>query len=47
MPYYLSHTYYQCSINPKLDYPLVASLLSNNQLEYIQTIIHSSVITAK
>ena len=47
MPPRYSHLYQECSINPKLFYPLLASLISDKQLDSIQKIIHPSVIVAK
>ena len=47
MPHQYGHLYQQCSINPKLSYPLLASSLSDRQIESIQNIIHPSVIAAK
>ena len=41
------HLYQQCSINPKLSYPLLASSLTDRQIESIHKIIHPSVIVAK
>ena len=46
MSHYLAHVYYQSYIKPKLGYPLVASSLSNNRIDCIQTIIHSNVIVS-
>ena len=47
MPHYYGNLYQQCSINPKLSYPLLASSLTDKQSDSIQKIIHSSVIAAK
>ena len=47
MNYYYGHIKQLCSINPKLTYPLVASLMSNKQLKSIHSIIHPSVIVSK
>ena len=47
MPHQYGQNYQQCSINPKLSYPLLASSLSDRQIESIQKIIHPSVIAAK
>ena len=47
MPHYYAHIHQLCSINPKLTYPLVASSMSNKQLQSIHSIIHPSVIASK
>ena len=47
MPHYYGHIHQLCSINPKLTYPLVASLINNKQLKSIHNLIHSSVILIK
>ena len=47
MPPQYGYLYQECSINLKLSYPLLASSLSDKQLDSIQKIIHPSVIAAK
>ena len=47
MPHYYVHIHQLCSINPKLTYPLVASLFNNKQLKSIHSIINPSVIASK
>ena len=47
MPHHYCHLYQQCSINPKLSYPLLASSLTNKQLDSIHKTIYPSVIAAK
>ena len=43
----MGHTQYQCSINSKLDYPLVVALLNNKQINSIQNVFHLAVIASK
>ena len=47
MPHYYGHIHQLCSINPKVTYPLVASSMTNTQLESIHRLIHPSVISSK
>ena len=47
MPHHYGHLNQQSSINPKLSYPLLASSLTDKQLDSIEKTIHPSVITAK
>ena len=47
MPHHYGHLHQQCTINPKLSYPLLASSLTDRQIESIHKIIHPSVIAAK
>ena len=43
----MGYTYYQCSINSKLGYPLVATSLRNKQINSIQKVFHPAVIVCK
>ena len=41
------HIYQRCSINPKLSYPLLASFLTDKQIDSIHKLIHPLVIASK
>ena len=45
--HYNGHIYQQCASSPILSYPLVASSMSDKQINKIQQIIHPRVIACK
>ena len=45
--HYMGHTYYQCSINSKVEYTVVASSLRNKQINSVQKVFHPAVIASK
>ena len=47
LSHYNGHIYQQCVSNPILSYPLVASSMSDKQIDKIQQIIHPQVIACK
>ena len=47
LPHYYAHIFHKCKVNPKLNYPLAATFMSNEQINRIQRRIHLEVITSK
>ena len=47
LTHYAAHMPQTCSIKSKLFYPLIASSLSDKQLNSIQDLIHPTVISSK
>ena len=47
IPHQYGHIYQQCSIDPKLSYPLLASFLTDKQIDSIHKLIHPLVIASK
>ena len=47
LPHYYAHIFHQCKVNPKLNYPLAATSMTDEQLNSIQSRIHPEVIASK
>ena len=47
LPQYYAHIFHQCKANPKLNYPLAATSMTDEQINSIQRRIHPEVISSK
>ena len=47
LPHYYAHIFHQCKVNPKLNYPLATTSMSDEQIKIIHRRIHPEVIVSK